>query len=342
MNAAGVAYGPLGVSPGSLDSLHPSFEPRKRKKSRCGHTIPLPRWTLNNHNLNLEITHKKGVEFATFPYLLSLKNGKIPSMERWKGDLIVQLMRELGMSRKEAARFASYGVTPEPELSFPSHREVINEISLAWSVDATVKEEHDRQSGEMAKLFAERLNMSAEEYMVSLPPFSPSPYIAQYPQEPLFPLIVEGRVPWKEQAKLSGIGMGERLADYDISDWNPKGLAILEKPFTEWVQICYSGEVTRSFNEGHRGAGILEGIAYRNAYPFKVRDSSGFKNALIVLLGTSITDKSSNEVDYRKAVCLDGRSDSSVVNLDLFPTKVEEGQRTLWFHYLGSSGDQRT
>lgn len=183
--------------------------------------------------------------------------------------------------------------------------------------------EHANQARKLAQLFARRLGVSEEEYIATIPPF-PSRPSRQFMEDTFRPLIVEGRrISWKDQARLSEISVEDRLADLIISDWDkdPEGFNTPEQPFATWVSTGkaydyrYVAEMRDVFTQGRvRGSSILEGIAYRNAYPKRVHLADGR-----LILPGSVVSKVTGDPMEQDAPYLDGWSSEFSVNLRLLP-----------------------
>lgn len=193
----------------------------------------------------------------------------------------IMRQQQFGLSWEEAL-----GI-PDP---FDAHLERVTPVySLPNPVpdviysESSLELEHERQARRLTKLFAQRLNMSEEEYIKALPSFPDMPRSTR--RAGARPLIVEGlRIPWREQATLSGInvfGMPENWQVEDIITVIPPP----QEPFTTWVFHFNARWVGCEIKYEDRRPSIIEGIAYSNAYAGLVAGN------LFWLLGSPVISK---------------------------------------------------
>lgn len=152
-----------------------------------------------------------------------------------------------------------------PDLSYP-------EIPLS--------EEHRRQGLILAGRYAERLGLSEEAYIASLPEFPGKP--SNYNSLGLtVPIVFETRIPWLEAAELSGIYVSDylrrRMSAGEVKDWEGINFDMPKVPFAAWVQdgtkFVYRkpcdarGELGRKKNREYLAGPILLAISLHNVRP---------------------------------------------------------------------------
>lgn len=194
--------------------------------------------------------------------------------ERFRELVIRALAFELNLPWSEAVNVA-YSELP---ITFPPRPKFTTSHLANPDIFYNVGE-HKRQAKKLAGLFAPALNMSNEEYISTIPPL-PWPSFPGYPN--LRPLIVEGgRIPWREQARLSGINV-TIPKHIDIVDSRDPQFIVPEKPFTVWVAIVpridmglWWPNFDKMLTAGERWTTTVEGIAYLNAYPDIVAEEGG-------------------------------------------------------------------
>lgn len=139
--------------------------------------------------------------------------------------------------------------------------------------ELNLKNEWLRQTRKYIKLgFHEKLGLSKQEYLDSLPQFGPQP--ENFKDRFDIPVVVETRIPIKQQCKLAGINY--LLGDLPCVDWpnDPKGYKIPNRPYITWMQDGGAKnldksveEVREKLAEDERGATNFDGIAFYLAQP---------------------------------------------------------------------------
>ena len=151
--------------------------------------------------------------------------------------------------------------------------------------------EWTRQARKLAKLFAEPLRMTPEEYVASLPPFVEQP-LGYEVAHLTVPLIVETRVSWGRQLQLADIPdcISERTTSFALKvDNDPTKFVTPSLPYTTWAQDGtilideWAESVRRRLSRDQRGGTIFDGIAYHIARP--IQDGHGFE-----LIGSSLPE----------------------------------------------------
>lgn len=123
--------------------------------------------------------------------------------------------------------------------------------------------EWKRQSQILADRFAEKLGLSAQEYINTLPEFRPQPKeFKSTLNMPVVPVIVETRIALSEM--LGIVGIDPFFDPSEIKDWTEGGFETPSKPYATWLTYIPGKsveEVRVNLGKDQRGGTVLDGIA---------------------------------------------------------------------------------
>lgn len=133
------------------------------------------------------------------------------------------------------------------------------------ALEVNLEREWQRQAQELAPPFAPILKISEEDYIDTLPPFPEQPPFDEK-LGPIFPLIVDRRVPWLKQIESAKMGISNDLNPLGIRVREMEGFQIpTDRPCTTWAQARYVDrnplEVLQELSEAERWGTHLDGAA---------------------------------------------------------------------------------
>lgn len=149
--------------------------------------------------------------------------------------------------------------------------------------------------------FNKEFNLSPQDYVDSLPKFSPKPPGLESRFDT--PLLIEPRIPLERLLEMCGIKLLIANEESGIRDLPGSGFTIPDKPYVVWVGIKDSDakksivEMRKNLRTDERGATVLEVIHFYLNNPKILDENPNFvvKQTHLVMLGSQELDPVHNQ-----------------------------------------------